>query len=138
MFLLSEDDKYSRYVNTKKMNIPTFTFDKLFTIWWRIKPLKIRIGYILKSAEVGTLVSRRYSENSSHTLWCTLKFASLKICMTNFMIPKKNNTYLVTKYFKLISQKIISMFFSTVCTCYTSVKYECHTLCLKKTGKIIL
>ena len=52
--------------------------------------------------------------------------------MTNFMIPKKNTTYLVTKYFKLISWKIISMFFSTVCTCYTSVKYECHTLCLKK------
>ena len=28
---------------------------------------KIRIGYVLKSAEVRTLVSRRYSENSSHT-----------------------------------------------------------------------
>ena len=28
---------------------------------------KIRIGYKLKSAEVRTLVSRRYSENSSHT-----------------------------------------------------------------------
>ena len=28
---------------------------------------KIRIGYILKSADVETLFSRRYSENSSHT-----------------------------------------------------------------------
>ena len=29
---------------------------------------KIRIGYVLKSADVGTLFSRRNSENSSHTL----------------------------------------------------------------------
>ena len=29
--------------------------------------LKIRIGYVLKSADVGTLFSSRYSENSSHT-----------------------------------------------------------------------
>ena len=28
---------------------------------------KIRIGYVLKSADVGTLFSRRNSENSSHT-----------------------------------------------------------------------
>ena len=28
---------------------------------------KIRIGYVLKSADVGTLFSSRYSENSSHT-----------------------------------------------------------------------
>ena len=27
---------------------------------------KIRIGYVLKSADVGTLFSSRYSENSSH------------------------------------------------------------------------
>ena len=32
--------------------------------------LKISIGYLLKSAEVRTLVSRRYSENSSHTYPC--------------------------------------------------------------------
>ena len=31
-----------------------------------ILPLKIRIGYVLMSAEVRTLVPRRYSENSSH------------------------------------------------------------------------
>ena len=30
--------------------------------------IKIRIGYVLKSADVGTLFSRRNSENSSHTL----------------------------------------------------------------------
>ena len=30
-----------------------------------LKP-KIRIGYVLKSADVGTLFSSRYSENSSH------------------------------------------------------------------------
>ena len=29
--------------------------------------IKIRIGYVLKSADVGTLFSRRNSENSSHT-----------------------------------------------------------------------
>ena len=28
---------------------------------------KIRIGYVLKSADVGTLFASRYSENSSHT-----------------------------------------------------------------------
>ena len=33
---------------------------------------KIRIGYILKSAEVRTLVSRRYSENSSRTNLCKM------------------------------------------------------------------
>ena len=32
--------------------------------------LKISIGYLLKSAEVRTLVSRGYSENSSHTYPC--------------------------------------------------------------------
>ena len=31
---------------------------------------KIRIGYVLKSADVLTLVSRRYSENSSNTHTC--------------------------------------------------------------------
>ena len=31
---------------------------------------KIRIGYVLKSTEVRSLVSRRYSENSSHTHMC--------------------------------------------------------------------
>ena len=29
--------------------------------------MKIRIEYVLKSADVGTLFSSRYSENSSHT-----------------------------------------------------------------------
>ena len=34
---------------------------------------KIRIGYVLKSADVGTLFSRRNSENSSHTHAITCK-----------------------------------------------------------------
>ena len=33
--------------------------------------MKIRIGYVLKSADVRTQVSSRYSENSSHTYPCT-------------------------------------------------------------------
>ena len=33
--------------------------------------LKIRIEYVLKSADVGTLFSGRNSENSSHTCMCT-------------------------------------------------------------------
>ena len=33
----------------------------------REREKKIRIGYVLKSADVGTLFSSRYSENSSHT-----------------------------------------------------------------------
>ena len=36
-----------------------------------ISLLKIRIGYVLKSADVRTQVSSRYSENSSHTYLCT-------------------------------------------------------------------
>ena len=32
---------------------------------------KIHIGYVLKSADVRTQVSSRYSENSSHTYLCT-------------------------------------------------------------------
>ena len=32
---------------------------------------KIRIGYVLKSADVGTLFSRRNSENSYHSRMCT-------------------------------------------------------------------
>ena len=37
-------------------------------LWFNLK--KIRIGYLLKSADVLTLVSWRYSENSSNTHTC--------------------------------------------------------------------
>ena len=40
----------------------------LYTIYTMAKKsIKIRIGYVLKSADVGTLFSSRYSEKSSHT-----------------------------------------------------------------------
>ena len=54
---------------------------------------KIRIGYVLKSAEVRTLVSRRYSENSSHTQ----SHLPEQTHYTSIHTPKDTNTHLLTK-----------------------------------------
>ena len=47
----------------------TFTESRLFSsvcLFVKSHLVKIRIGYVLKSADVGTLFSSRYFENSSH------------------------------------------------------------------------
>ena len=54
------------YFNKKLLNKYTIAANIDFPKLHHLK--KIRIGYILKSADVLTLVSRRYSENSSNTL----------------------------------------------------------------------
>ena len=45
-----------------------------------VRNKKIRIGYVLKSADVGTLFSRRNSENSSHPRMCTWVCAGVHKC----------------------------------------------------------
>ena len=41
---------------------------------------KFRIGYILKSADIRTQVSSRYSENSSHSYLCTSRHPHAQLC----------------------------------------------------------
>ena len=49
-----------------KIELITMKTHKTCTISQKDHKIKICIGYILKSADVGTLFSSRYSENSSH------------------------------------------------------------------------
>ena len=91
---MNERNEGSKNFITRRNDCPlrALTSTTLFTSWKRkpnsnlkkyilrschthlLRPMngakKIRIGYVLKSVDVRTLVSSRYSENSSHTQPC--------------------------------------------------------------------
>ena len=66
---LSPKPKRSSSVSMSLLNT-AISISRAILISWK-KNKKIRIGYVLKSADVRTQVSSRYSENSSHTHPCT-------------------------------------------------------------------
>ena len=68
---------------TQFLNLTLVPVNQIYITFWRKKN---RIGYILKSADVRTQVSSRYSENSSHTHQHTYSQTSAHFCAYPYIL----------------------------------------------------
>ena len=87
--------------------------------------VKIHIGYVLKSAEVRTLVSRRYSENSSHIPMQTIAHTHRNPCILMHTCTHPSTDARTSIHPCTPAQTLTQLSIPTPTHTYSYIEFEC-------------